>query len=175
MTAMEDAKLNVADANARAVTTNGETLSSLTERSPVLLVFLRHAGCTFCRQTLSDLHEQRKAIESRGLRIVIVHQGTPEEGQEMLKRFQLGDLSSISDPKCHLYRAYGLRRGDLKSILAPSVWWRGFRSVILEGHGAGKVSGDLFQLPGAFIVEGNRIRSQFLHTTPADRPNYCTL
>ena len=36
-------------------TEDGVSLADLSATAPVLLIFLRHSGCTFCRQTLSDL------------------------------------------------------------------------------------------------------------------------
>ena len=33
-------------------TESGKTLLELLDESPLLLVFLRHFGCSFCRQTL---------------------------------------------------------------------------------------------------------------------------
>ncbi len=39
----------VADLLERTLTESGERLVDLVEASPVLLVFLRHAGCTFWR------------------------------------------------------------------------------------------------------------------------------
>jgi hypothetical protein len=35
-------------------TETGRTLLELVDESPVLLIFLRHFGCSFCRQTLDD-------------------------------------------------------------------------------------------------------------------------
>ena len=36
-------------------TEDGVSLGDLSATAPVLLIFLRHSGCTYCRQTLSDL------------------------------------------------------------------------------------------------------------------------
>ena len=44
----------------------GATLEQLSADSPTLVVFLRHAGCMFCREALSDLSRQRAAIEPTG-------------------------------------------------------------------------------------------------------------
>ena len=55
-----------------ARTQSGHLLSALSETSPVLLVFLRHAGCTFCREAIGDVARDRGAIERSGVRIVLV-------------------------------------------------------------------------------------------------------
>jgi hypothetical protein len=41
----------------------GETLASLTANREVFLVFLRHFGCTFCREALADIAEKRAAAQ----------------------------------------------------------------------------------------------------------------
>ncbi len=55
------------------VTQRGVNLASLSLFGPVLVVFLRHSGCTFCRESLADIARGRAAIEANGTRIVIVH------------------------------------------------------------------------------------------------------
>ena len=42
-------------------TETGRTLLELVDESPFLLIFLRHFGCSFCRQTLDDVSRIRGA------------------------------------------------------------------------------------------------------------------
>ena len=64
-------------------TETGRTLLDLVDESPLLLIFLRHFGCSFCRQTLDDVSRIRAQIEARGIRPVFVHLGTPERAKPM--------------------------------------------------------------------------------------------
>ncbi|MGB8536307.1 MAG: hypothetical protein WCD57_07830, partial [Acidobacteriaceae bacterium] len=48
-------------------TESGRTLLELVDESPILLIFLRHFGCSFCRQTLDDISRIREQIEGRGI------------------------------------------------------------------------------------------------------------
>ena len=41
-------------------TETGRTLLELVDESPLLLIFLRHFGCSFCRQTLDDVSRIRE-------------------------------------------------------------------------------------------------------------------
>ena len=50
---------------------NGRSLHDLCE-NPTLLVFLRHQGCTFCRETVSELSEKKEQFESTGIKIAFV-------------------------------------------------------------------------------------------------------
>src|ERR1700733_10203757 len=62
-------------------TESGRTLLALVDESPLLLIFLRHFGCSFCRQTLDDVSRIRGEIEAKAIRPVFVHLGTPERAK----------------------------------------------------------------------------------------------
>ncbi|MBY0403384.1 MAG: redoxin domain-containing protein, partial [Cyanobacteria bacterium] len=130
-----------------------ENLWRLSQERPLLVVFLRHFGCTFCRETLAELAKVRNSIEStqfdgRGVEIVVVHMSSVKSGNEFLKRYGLEDLRHISDPYRRLYKLFGLRRGRLSQLFGLQVWIRGFQAGVLNGHGVGSLQGDGFQMPG---------------------------
>lgn len=156
----------------RTRTTGGHTLEQLSQRSPLLVVFLRHAGCTFCREALSDVSKQRRELESSGVGIVLVHMSDENYGRKLFARYGLEDVPQIANPGCTLYRAFGLKRGSLLELLGPSVWWRGFQAAILRGHGVGPVRGDAFQMPGIFLIFHGHVLRTYRHRTSADRPDY---
>jgi hypothetical protein len=62
----------------------GGTLAALAER-PLFLVFLRHFGCTFCREAVADLAEKREAIAAKGVPLAFVHMGTEEKARWFFK------------------------------------------------------------------------------------------
>ena len=65
----------VTEALASIHTESGVNLLELAEKSPVLLVFLRHFGCSFCRKAISDVAELREELAKREVRPVFVHRG----------------------------------------------------------------------------------------------------
>ncbi|XZE46869.1 hypothetical protein SH467x_002166 [Pirellulaceae bacterium SH467] len=140
----------------RPQSSNGKSIDALSSDRPILLVFIRHAGCTFCRETLAVLASRLEEIHSLGLVPVVVHMSSLEEGERLLISHGLKDTIHISDPGCVLYRQYQLGRGTVSQLFGPSVWWKGFQAAILRGHGVGKLSGDGFQLGGAAIVDQGR-------------------
>lgn len=146
-------------------------LSVLSDESPVMLVFLRHLGCTFCLETLQDLRAQRERIESRGVRPVIVHMSDDQSAEALFERYGLGDLSRVSDPEQALYRAFELRRAGVIDLFGPRVWGQGLRAV-LRGNGVGRLRGDGFQMPGVFIVHRGRVVEGYRHKAAGDRPGY---
>ncbi len=155
----------------RAITQRLETIGGLSERGPVLVVYLRHAGCPFCREAAADLRRQRQAIEDAGVTIVLVHQGTEEAGRRFFVGFGLGELHRVSDPERSLYRAMELKRGNLWQIAGPKVMVRSVLAA-LRGHVPGGVAGDAFQMPGTFLVRDRVITTAYRHASQADRPAY---
>ena len=153
-------------------THTGQLLAELSSHSPVLLVFLRHAGCTFCREALGDLARARRDIEASGTSAVLVHMGDEQRICDLLERYGLSDVDRICDPEQRLYAAFGLKRGTLLQLLGPRVWWRGLKAGVLDGHGIGRVSADSAQLPGAFLIGPAGIVRSFRHRSAADRPSY---
>lgn len=159
----------------RSKTQHGVSLDELSRLSPILVVFLRHFGCPFCRETLEDLRKQRPAIEQNGTRIVLVHMSETQEAHEILYRYDLQNLDRVSDPNQTVYKAFGLGRGRLGEILGPKEWWHGVRTILFEGHGVGLLREDIFQMPGAFLLFHGQVLNGYRHQTASDRPNYLEL
>ena len=155
-----------------AVTQSGESLVSLSEASPLLLVFLRHAGCTFCREALGDIARARPAIERTGARIVLVHMGDSGAIAKLIEKNGLVDVDSICDPQQKLYKAFGLRRGRLLQLFGPKVLWRGLLAGVVRGHGIGSPAADSRQMPGLFLLNKGAIVRRFRHRSASDRPDY---
>jgi len=152
-------------------TNDGRTLSELSSDRPVLVVFLRHAGCTFCREALADLQKQRSRIEDQGATIALVHMISDAAAAAFFQKYGLDDVPRFSDPDRILYRAFDLKRGSLWQLLGPPVWWRGAKAFF-SGHGVGRLQGDGFQLPGTFVVHHGQIVQAYRSKTSADRPDY---
>lgn len=156
---------------AQVRTNEGRSLEETSRDRPALVVFLRHAGCTFCREALSDVAARREELERRGTTIVLVHMSDDSSARDFFRGYGLDDLPRISDPDRSLYRAFGLSRGRLVQLFGPYVWYRGLIAAI-AGHGLGALAGDGFQMPGAFLVHRGRIVRAFRHQSAADRPDY---
>lgn len=142
---------------------------------PVLLVFLRHVGCTFCREALSDLMGKRAEIELAGAQIVLVHMGREDSAENILGKYKMEDVPRVWDPKLSLYQAFGLEKGALSQLFGPKVWLRSFKAGFLGKHGAGLTDGDAAQMPGVFLVFHGEILKSYRHQSAADRPDYLAL
>jgi peroxiredoxin len=159
----------------RARTNMGVTLDEMSRLSPIMLVFLRHAGCTFCREALSDLSRVQHDVDAAGVRIVLVHMSTEHEIRPVLEHYGLGNIDRVSDEKQSVYKAFGLGRGRLLQVLGPRVLLRGVKAGLLDGHGLGAIMGDAFQMPGVFVVFHGQILKSHIHQSAADRPDYLQL
>jgi hypothetical protein len=142
---------------------------------PALVVFLRHFGCTFCREAIDDVARQRDEILAAGAKsIVFIHPSPETDAADWFLDPALGDVTVISDPALEHYRAFELGRMGPLPLVSPKVWARGAASALAHGFGVQPV--DLMrQLPGVFVVKDGRILEQFRHTSPADRPDYVAL
>src|SRR5687767_12148508 len=152
----------------------GSPLRSLDPGSPALVVFLRSFGCTFCREAMADVAAAKANIQSQGAQIAFVHGGSADEAAPWFSKYALGDVTVISDPGLAHYRAFGLGRTTVQSLVAPRVWTRG--AVCALSHGFGVQTAEMMrQLPGVFVIQNGAILREFRHRSPADRPDYLSL
>lgn len=171
---------DVRGALGEAVTNRGESVLALSERGDVLVVFLRHFGCTFCREAAQEVSEARGEIEREGVTLCFVYmpgEGGDVEGKAagFFARYGLDDAHRVADPERRLYRAFGLGRGSASQLFGPRVWARGFVAGVLQGHWVGKLVGDGFQMPGVFVVRGGEVVRGYVHEHAGSRPDYCGL
>jgi len=155
----------------------GASLLELAEASPVLLVFLRHFGCSFCRKAISDVADLRAELEKRGVRPVFVHLGPPKLAKVYFEYYGLSEVERVNDPEAAVYRlpmfALG-RKNPFLQALNPAVWAGWLKGAIFK-HGIGKIEGDGHQMPGIFFLRGARIVRGFKYRTIADEPDYLKL
>jgi peroxiredoxin len=157
-------------------TNKGESLSSLSNKQPVMLIFLRHFGCTFCKETLWYINKLRNDIEKKGTMIVLVHMHNESKAADELRKFNLENVITISDPESMLYKGFHLKRGTLSQVLGFKVWIRGMYLWITKGAFVSSPEGvDTFQMPGIFLVFKGEIIKQFIHLSAADIPPYLDL
>lgn len=145
----------------------GETLGEASQKQTLAIVFLRHFGCTFTRQLLRNLEDMHERARERGARLVMVHM--LQEGEE-LEFLDHAGVERIADPRCDLYRAFGLGKGGFLELFGPKVIYRG-AIAFFRGCGAGLLKGDGLQMPGAFLVENGKVLKARKAKSAADLPD----
>jgi peroxiredoxin len=171
----EAGKMQLRTASTSFVSHRGATLKQLSKSKPLLVIFLRHSGCTFCREMLSDLREQLPEIQRRGFEPVLVHMSDPMRATQLFDSFGLGTTHRFSDPEQQLYRAFGIGRGDFWQLYGRRVWIRGAKALLWDGHGLGYVDGDGFQMPAAFVLYRSQVLGSYFPSHAADRISFPTL
>lgn len=147
--------------------TTGETLLEASQKDQLAIVFLRHFGCTFTRQLLGNLRTMHRRAEEEGARLILVHM--LQEGEE--REFVEDDgVARIADPRCDLYRAFGLGKGGFLELFGPKVLYRG-ALAFFRGCGVGMLKGDGLQMPGAFLFREGRIVEAQKAASAADLPS----
>jgi len=157
-------------------TQRGDSLWDLSFRQPVLLVFLRHFGCVFCKEAMTDLGEMWDQIKDQHAHLVLVHLADPETAETFFNQYNLPDVDYVTDPDGLVYQQFGLLKATLQQMMGLKVWLRTFQQGVLKGHGLNShVIGDGFQMPGVFQLYEGEIKEKFIHQSIADKPDYFKL
>ena len=153
-------------------TNKGNNIYSDSYEKPILLVFLRHFGCTFCRQTLFDLSEKQNNILKNGAKVVLVHMVNESEANEIIQKYGLSNIEHISDREQLLYKSFQLRRGTFNQLLGLKVLIKGLKVNYLKKVGIGSAQGDIYQMPGLFLIEKGKITKKQISKLASDVPDY---
>lgn len=160
--------------NLKLVRTNkGNNLWDLSFQNPVLLVFLRHFGCVYCKESMMDIAGRRLKFEKKGVHVVMVHMADFEVAEDYMKEYKIQNVEHISDKDCKIYAMFGLVKGSFSQLFGLKTWIRGFEiAVTKQMIPSTKRVGDGFQMPGVFIIKDGEVKSSFIHQSVADRPDY---
>lgn len=126
-------------------------VGDLWAEKPVALVFLRHFGCTFCREHAADVNQVLDELEADGGSVAAIGLGTPAHAAEFRK------LSGIRFPllvseDTSVHEAMGLTRGNWLRVIGPQNIAGAVRAG-RKGHWAKRTGADMSQLGGTFVVD----------------------
>jgi peroxiredoxin len=151
-------------------TNEGNDLRTITEENTVMLVFLRHFGCVFCREALDDFSKIKAELNNRNIKLIFVHMSEESHGDQYFKDYGLESEEHVSDPDMTLYEYFGLQKGTFRELYGLKVW---SRAVSLKfGIETKKPLGNMKQMPGVFLLKNGGILNSFIHKSAADKPDY---
>jgi len=136
----------------------GADFSWLWASRPAIVVWLRHFGCQFFPETLTELRDALPQFDEFGVNVRAVVQGDKNEAKEFCGSLGAEALC-IADPLRRSYHMMGFERAPLSSILFPSnalkerrreVHARGFKQ---DWKNTFRRNGDALQLPGAALID----------------------
>lgn len=156
----------------RMHTQMGDSVFKKSCEKDVLLVFLRHFGCIFCREAMEELSKLKATIAHHNTELVLVHMSTDEVADKYFQRYDLIDVARISDPECKYYKEFGLLKGTFNQLFGFRSWFRGIEAGVIKGYGFGMQLGDGFQMPGVFLIRSGMIITEFRHKYASDKPDY---
>jgi len=164
--------LNLVDGAGSPATLAGQLSRT---KGPTLLVFLRHFGCIFCREMLSDV---RKQVESnQGFPNVLVFcQADVQEATDFFAR-HWPDATVVCDREKQFYAAMELGRGTVAQMFGPRAWACGLRAMV-KGNSIGfhRIIGDPWTMPGLFLVSPvGEILWQHEFDHAGDHPDFSAL
>jgi hypothetical protein len=114
------------------------------------------------------VRESHQAIEALAARVIAVGTGSADQARRLTEAGT--PFPCLVDSERRLYRALGLRRVGLTTLLDPATYanyWRAWR----RGARQGKVTGDPRQLSGAAILDADGIlRWRYVSRTIGDYP-----
>lgn len=125
-------------------------ISSLWAARPLVLVFIRHLGCPFCRAHVAEIRAEYSQFEAADCEMAVVAMGDVAAIAAFRKDLSL-PFRMLADPEQRAYRVFELPRGGVNAIAGPRVWWAGLKATLK--FGGGKVVGDPMQLPGSFVID----------------------
>ena len=153
-------------------TTDGRNLGEMHEEKPLMLVFLRHFGCPFCKESLLQLAEHRRQLEAEGIGIVLVYMVDDKTAEAYLTEYGLNDVAQVSDPEEIFYKSFRLKRGSFLQLFGLKVWVRWVELAFRKKLFNTKPAGDVAQMPGIFLLQEGKVVKDFVHKSVADSPDY---
>lgn len=143
---------------------NGDTFGDRKGRH--LVVALRHHGCTFTKEALSDLSQALDSASDQTPTINLLHMDASGEFSSFAEKYMASHpWNEISDPDQNLYRAFGFGRAKMTQAFGFKEWVRGMEGFF-KGYRVGPLRGDGFQLAGLVLIDDGNVIKAF-HTKRA--------
>ncbi len=153
-------------------TNKGDTIKDSSNVQPVLLVFLRHIGCVFCKETLMNIKKLKDEIDLGDTKIILVNMTDEKNFSRALLKYDLSDTDFVCDPESILYKAFKLKRGSLTQLFGLKVLFRAFQFWLKTGDFVTVDNdADVYQMPGIFLIYKGEIIKQYVYESVADIPS----
>ncbi|MGZ6213596.1 MAG: peroxiredoxin-like family protein [Candidatus Limnocylindria bacterium] len=139
--------------------TSGEPrrLSDFWTHGPVLVIFMRHFGCSSLQERWEGLKIELADYADAGARVVAICQAEPVRAWAVAKRREYA-FPLLCDPELSAYKAFGLLEGQPSQILHDFPWQpddeETARTLFLEPRRGTEraVVDSPWQLPGEFVI-----------------------
>ncbi len=150
------------------LTNMGNTPIQLSKDRPVVMLFLRHLGCSFCKDFIHELNHNHLTVKGMNVNLVFVHMSDPEFANDFFTRF-LSNLfpavnsmamkvEHVSDPRRELYRQFGSKLGSFNQLFSFKMWVSGIWLYFSKGIKLSGVEGDYRQLGSLVLLKNGKVQ-----------------
>jgi peroxiredoxin len=142
-------------------------LASLWAEGPVLLAFLRHFGCIFCRERLCQLEKASAGFTTAGLPITALALGEPRHARRY-GPLLAPSIRCLAAPADAVYTEYGITNMAESGMNVVKMLGAATRAA-LSGNMQGRTTGNRHFLGATFVIErGGRVRWAHFDSFPGD-------
>lgn len=120
----------------------------------VILHFLRHLGCIYCKHAVDQLYKLKQ--QDPGFPpVIFVHQSTPEQAEAFFEE-HYPEAAYISDTDLSLYNLFSIRKMKGLHLIDPRMVWKGIM-LSFKGYTNQLGFGNLYLLSGTFLFLNGKL------------------
>jgi peroxiredoxin len=144
-------------------------LSERWSQRPLVIAFMRHFGCAFCREHLIQLGRAYDELRAAGADVLAVFQYRAEPSANFCRSRGV-PFECLGDPTRAGYKAVGLERGERNEYMGLKIYRHWIRAAKVGAY-VGRPQGDIAQRPGTFVVDrGGEVLLAHYNRSSPDNP-----
>ena len=138
---------------------------------PLVVMFMRHFGCPFCREHLMLMGRALPRFEAEGAQMVAIFQYGADATEAFCESRGV-PFDCLGDPLRRAYAEVSLGRGKRRNLYTRGIAKAVVRNAARGNLGGAPKGGDNAQMPGTFVVgTDGRLRLAHYNATSADNPS----
>ncbi len=154
------------------LTNREQSVYELSMTKPIMLVFLRHFGCIFCRESLKEISDKMPLFKAYKIQPIFVHMSDFKTAQGYFEEYGLVEAEHISDQECKLYQSFHLAKGNFNQLFGLKIWMQGIKTATKGIPVSLRQVGDGMQMPGIFMIWQGKLVDKYVHKLASDSPDY---
>ncbi|KAL0486003.1 hypothetical protein AKO1_012239 [Acrasis kona] len=162
----------------RVPTTSGLTVGALSNKHKVLLLFLRHTNCVFCKESIELIADNYGNLIKYNTIPVLVHMESPKYFAKFLKDFAgenqiIGNMVSAHDEYNYISKAFSVidEASPVKHL--PTMVYRALTSKYLGQTSPFAPEGlSNHRIPAVFVIENGKVINEFRYAHQGDRADF---
>ena len=132
-------------------------LAQFWQHAPIVLFFVRHVGCVFCREQVRTLAQRYADMRARGAEVIAIIPADPINAGRFARSMRL-PYPVLCDTSRRAFAAFGLYDTTMGNLAQPEVLMRTARQFARGNIPAvNPFSSSLTQLGGIFIIGSDGI------------------